>query len=87
MIYWAIMLFGLGILALADFTVTGGEIFGSINSIIYLTLSFAILVRMRNKQKEGLIEKLQAENQELRHMVVQPEPGNSSDERVKEAMA
>jgi len=66
MIYWAIMLFGLGGLALADYSVTGGEIFGPINSIMFLVMSFAILIRIRKKQMEGQREKLQQENEELK---------------------
>ncbi len=86
MIYWGIMLFALGMLALADFTVTGGEIFGSINSIIFLALSFAVLIRVRNKQREGQIERLKSENQEYRRILGQPESSQENKPKAQEAM-
>lgn len=69
MIYWAIMLFGLGMLALADYSVTGGEVFGPINSIMFLVMSFAVLIRIRNKRREAQWEKLQQENDELKRQL------------------
>ena len=72
MIYWGIMLFALGMLALADYTITRGEIFGPINSIIFLVISFAVLMRVRKKEKEAQWEKLQAENEELKNQLSQP---------------
>lgn len=66
MIYWSLMLFGLGGLALADYSVTGGKIFGPINSIMFFVLSLAILIRIRKKQQGAQLEKLHQENEELK---------------------
>jgi hypothetical protein len=87
MIYWGIMLFALGMLALADYSVTRGEIFGPINSIIFLIISFAVLLRVRNKENEARWEKLQAENKELRDQLTQPETSTENKKATREAIA
>jgi hypothetical protein len=71
MIYWGVMLFCLGLLALVDYSITGGRIFGPINSAVFLTISFAIFVRIRRKQKDALWEKLAQENDELKKQLEQ----------------
>ena len=87
MFYWGIMLFGLGMLALADYSVTRGEIFGTINSIIFLSISLAVFVRMRRKEKEATLEKLIEENNELRHKLGLPETKKSTKDQMQEALA
>jgi hypothetical protein len=65
------MLFALGILALIDYTLTGGEVFTPVNSIMFLIMSFAVLLRLRNSTDERTIQKLLRENDELKAQIHQ----------------
>ena len=87
MIYWAITLFALGLLALADYSITRGAIFGPINSVFFLIISLAVLIRVRNKEKLAHWEKLQAENEELRNQILPPDNSSRQKEKVKETVA
>ena len=86
MIYWGIMLFALGILALIDYTLTGGEVFTPVNSIMFLIMSFAILLRLRNSTDERTIQKLLKDNDELRAQLHQRSHSQIKREEYEETV-
>jgi hypothetical protein len=69
MLLWSAILFSLGIAAFLDSIFNYGEIFRKINSVLFLLISLAILVRTTTKMKDARIEKYQQEVQELEQKV------------------
>jgi hypothetical protein len=59
MFVWCAVLFGLGILAFADSIFNMGDIFRTINSVVFMLLSLGLLVRTTTKAKEKRVEKLE----------------------------
>lgn len=56
MFTWCAVLFGLGILAFIDSLFNMGEIFRRVNSVFFMLVSLAILIRTTTKAKERKIE-------------------------------
>lgn len=59
MLLWVALLFGLGVLAFADSVFNMGEIFRQVNSVLFLLISLALLIRTTTKAKEQRLEKYQ----------------------------
>ncbi len=57
MFFWCAVLFGLGILAFIDSIMNMGEIFRTVNSVVFMLLSLGLLVRTTSKAKEKRLEK------------------------------
>lgn len=58
MLVWCAVLFLLGVMAFLDSIYNMGEIFRRINSILFLLISLALLVRTTTKKKTQKIENL-----------------------------
>jgi hypothetical protein len=56
MLFWSAVLFLLGVAAFLDAMFNYGEIFRKINSVLFLLISLAILVRTTTKIKAARIE-------------------------------
>lgn len=56
MLMWSGLLFFLGILAFVDSVFNMGEIFRRVNSVMFLLVSLALLVRTATKMKEKKME-------------------------------
>jgi hypothetical protein len=56
MLFWSAVLFLLGVAAFLDAMFNYGEIFRKINSVLFLLISLAILVRTTTKIKAGRME-------------------------------
>jgi hypothetical protein len=56
MLFWSAVLFLLGVAAFLDSMFNYGEIFRKINSVLFLLISLAILVRTTTKIKAARIE-------------------------------
>ncbi len=56
MFVWCAVLFCLGIAAFVDSVLNMGEIFRTVNSVLFMLLSLAILVRTTTKKKERKVE-------------------------------
>jgi hypothetical protein len=65
MLLWSAILFSLGIAAFLDSIFNYGEIFRKINSVLFLLISLAILVRTTTKMKDAKMEKYQRQVEEL----------------------
>jgi hypothetical protein len=67
MFYWCAFLFFLGILAFLDTIFNYGNIFRQINSVLFMLISLALLIRTTSKMKERTQEKYkeQIENLEM----------------------
>ncbi|MEW5796456.1 MAG: hypothetical protein AB1772_08845 [Candidatus Zixiibacteriota bacterium] len=59
MLIWAALLFFLGVMAFLDSVFNMGEIFRQINSVVFLLVSLALLIRTTTKAREKRTEKLQ----------------------------
>lgn len=59
MLIWCALLFVLGVLAFLDSVFNMGEIFRQVNSVLFLLLSLALLIRTTTKAKEQRKERLQ----------------------------
>ena len=60
MLVWSALLFGLGVLAFLDSVFNMGEIFRQINSVVFLLVALALLIRTSTKAKEQKTERLQS---------------------------
>jgi hypothetical protein len=69
MLLWSAILFALGIAAFLDALFNYGEIFRKINSVLFLLISLAILVRTTTKMKDAKIEKYQQRVEDLEQKV------------------
>jgi len=56
MFIWCAVLFCLGIAAFVDSVLNMGEIFRTVNSVLFMLLSLALLVRTTTKKKERKLE-------------------------------
>ncbi len=56
MFLWCGVLFTLGILAFLDSIFNMGEIFRSVNSVLFMLISMALLIRTTTKMKEKKLE-------------------------------
>ncbi len=56
MLIWSAILFILGVAAFMDSLFNYGEIFRQINSVLFLLISLAILIRTTTKMREAKIE-------------------------------
>jgi len=56
MFVWCAVLFCLGIAAFVDSVLNMGEIFRTVNSVLFMLLSLALLVRTTTKKKERKLE-------------------------------
>lgn len=59
MLIWSALLFLLGVLAFLDSVFNMGEIFRQVNSVVFLLVSLALLIRTTTKSREQRTEKLQ----------------------------
>lgn len=59
MLIWSAMLFFLGVMAFLDSVFNMGEIFRQVNSVVFLLVSLALLIRTTTKSREQRTEKLQ----------------------------
>ena len=59
MLVWCALLFFLGVMAFLDSVLNMGEIFRQVNSVLFLLLSLALLIRTTTKAKEKRKEQLQ----------------------------
>lgn len=59
MLLWCGLLFFLGVMAFIDSVLNMGEIFRQVNSVVFLLVSLALLIRTTTKKKEQRTEKLQ----------------------------
>ncbi|UCC78904.1 MAG: hypothetical protein JSW64_11555 [Candidatus Zixiibacteriota bacterium] len=72
MLAWCTILFVLGVLAFLDTIFNYGDIFRKVNSVVFMLISLALLVRtsmkMKIKRIEGLISRIEElEDQITRH--------------------
>ncbi|MEW6051330.1 MAG: hypothetical protein AB1644_09765 [Candidatus Zixiibacteriota bacterium] len=56
MFIWCAVLFGLGIVAFLDSIFNMGEIFRTVNSVLFLLVSLGLLVRTTTKMKDKKLE-------------------------------
>lgn len=59
MLVWSALLFFLGIMAFMDSVFNMGEIFRQVNSVVFLLVSLALLIRTSTKKREQRVERLQ----------------------------
>ena len=69
MLVWSAILFLLGVAAFLDALFNYGEIFRKINSVLFLLISLAILVRTTTKMKNAKIERYEQKVEELEQKV------------------
>lgn len=69
MLLWCAVLFVLGIAAFLDSLFNYGEIFRQVNSVLFLLISLALLVRTATKMKGAKIEWYQQKVEELEQKV------------------
>jgi len=79
MLLWSGILFVLGVAAFLDALFNYGEIFRKVNSVLFLLISLAILVRTTTKMKDAKIERYQQKVEELEQKV-----NNLSGQKEKE---
>ena len=79
MLLWSGILFVLGVAAFLDALFNYGEIFRKVNSVLFLLISLAILVRTTTKMKDAKIERYQQKVEELEQKV-----NNLSGQKAKE---
>jgi hypothetical protein len=60
MLIWCALLFCLGVLAFLDSVFNMGEIFRQVNSVVFMLVSLALLIRTTTKAKQQRKEKLQS---------------------------
>jgi hypothetical protein len=66
MLFWSMVLFVLGILAILDSQFNYGYLFRTANSALFMLVSLGILIRTRMLEKAGIKERLLLNNDELR---------------------
>ena len=69
MFLWCGILFGLGILAFVDSIFNMGDIFRTVNSVLFMLLSLGLLVRTTSKIKEKRFEHYEAKIHSLEQQV------------------
>ncbi len=71
MYVWCSILFCLGIAAFLDTIFNMGDIFRTINSILFMLISLGLLVRTTVKRKEHKFESVQAKIYDLERQIAQ----------------
>ena len=69
MLVWSAILFLLGVAAFLDSIFNYGEIFRQINSVLFLLISLAILIRTTSKMKAARTENYMQKVEELERKV------------------
>ena len=69
MLVWCALLFFLGVMAFLDSVFNMGNIFRQVNSVLFLLISLALLIRTTTKAKEQKLEKYQDRIFNLEHEV------------------
>ena len=69
MLIWSAILFVLGVAAFLDSLFNYGEIFRQVNSVLFLLISLAILVRTTTKKKAARLEQYRQQVQDLEQKV------------------
>jgi len=69
MLIWCGILFILGVAAFLDSMFNYGEIFRKVNSVLFLLMSLAILVRTTTKMKDAKIERYEQKVEDLEQKV------------------
>src|SRR4030066_1055718 len=81
MLVWCTVLFFLGMTAFLDSTFTFGEIFRTINSVLFMLVSLGLLVRISMKRRlreiETLRERVRELEQQLRTLEVKRKTSES----------
>ncbi|MEE9443932.1 MAG: hypothetical protein V3V99_14810 [candidate division Zixibacteria bacterium] len=70
MLLWSAILFVLGITAFLDALFNYGEIFRQINSVLFLLVSLAILVRTTTKKKMARMEHYAQKVEDLEQRII-----------------
>lgn len=85
MLTWCTILFVLGILAFLDTIFNYGDIFRKVNSVVFMLISLALLVRtsmkMKLKRVEGLITRIEELEEQITHLG-KHNPANTDKEKV-----
>lgn len=71
MLIWCGLLFFLGVMAFMDSVLNMGEIFRQVNSVMFMLVSLALLVRTTTKSKEQRMERYQQQIAHLENEVSQ----------------
>ena len=82
MLIWSAVLFVLGVLAFLDSMFNMGEIFRQVNSVVFLLVALALLVRTTTKMKEKKIEQYKNEIYQLESRIRVLEEGRRKLEEV-----
>ena len=69
MLIWCAILFILGVAAFLDSMFNYGDIFRKVNSVLFLLMSLAILVRTTTKMKDAKIERYEQKVEDLEQKV------------------
>lgn len=69
MFLWCALLFLLGIAAFIDSVFNMGEIFRTVNSVLFMLLSLGLLVRTTTKKKERKLEHYEERIYNLEHEI------------------
>lgn len=71
MLIWCALLFVLGVMAFLDSVFNMGEIFRQVNSLVFMLISLALLIRTTTKAKSKQLESFQERIYELENQVQQ----------------
>jgi len=83
MLVWCAILFSLGVLAFLDSTFTFGEIFRTINSVLFMLVSLGLLVRTSMKRRLRELETLRERIMELEQQLRSFETKKRTSESVR----
>ncbi|OGC78490.1 MAG: hypothetical protein A2Z27_02770 [candidate division Zixibacteria bacterium RBG_16_50_21] len=83
MLVWCAILFSLGVLAFLDSTFTFGEIFRTINSVLFMLVSLGLLVRISMKRRLRELETLRERIMELEQQLRSFEAKRKTSETVR----
>jgi cytochrome c oxidase subunit IV len=83
MLVWCAVLFALGLLAFLDSTFTFGEIFRTINSVLFMLVSLGLLVRTSMKRRLRELETLRERIMELEQQLRSFETKKRTSESVR----
>ncbi len=83
MLVWCTVLFLLGMTAFLDSTFTFGEIFRTINSVLFMLVSLGLLVRISMKRRLREIETLRERVRELEQHLRTLEVKKKTSESVR----
>jgi cytochrome c oxidase subunit IV len=83
MLVWCAVLFSLGVLAFLDSTFAFGEIFRTINSVLFMLVSLGLLVRISMKRRLRELETLRERIMELEQQLRSFEARKRTSETVR----